>query len=364
MIVGSELVFARVGASELDPFLLAEGRTSGEEGYLVLSYPEECHDLLFLRGKEIRIAAHLRREYRFPLQPAAVRERFRQYRSDERTSLSFYTSSADSIRRFLSTFYYKSFLNMEIGLLGRKQRGELASRVEGEQWLVELDRFPPADLLSGTSPPTPLIKVQEVRCREELRTLLTGMASGRLVLYDLERNLEMLRLKTQWAAPRPAGDGSQPTSRVEVENPPAEPSRTEPRKEESATTPFPRIELAGPVRHTGRGCERHFDILIRRFRKGASHILGMKYHALEERAEKEVQAREPDFQLNRLSGETAHLVLQVMQIIAKKAALFKRSQIRCMTLTLVAEFYSAHYEALEQNNVLAAVEEFYRELRH
>jgi hypothetical protein len=34
-----------------------------------------------------------------------------------------------------------------------------------------------------------------------------------------------------------------------------------------------------------------------------------------------------------------------------------------MTLTLVAEFYSAHHEVLEENNQLAAVEDLYKKLR-
>ena len=157
MITGSQLVFSNVPACQLDPFLVSEGRVSGEEGFLVITYPEGCHDLLFLRGKEIRIATHLRPEYRFPLQPVAVRERYRRYRSDSRTLLSFYLSPSESIRRFLSTFYYKSFLNVELDLLGRKQRQELASRTEGGQWLVELDTSPLASPPAGASPPAPLI---------------------------------------------------------------------------------------------------------------------------------------------------------------------------------------------------------------
>ena len=133
MIVGSELVFTRVPASELDPFLMVEGRTSGDEGYVVISYPEACHDILFLRGGEIRTGAHFRREYRFPLGQDAVRERYRRYRSDERTSVSFYLSTPDAIRRLVSTFYYKSFLNIDLGLLGRRQRAEVAACAEGEQ---------------------------------------------------------------------------------------------------------------------------------------------------------------------------------------------------------------------------------------
>jgi hypothetical protein len=366
MIKGSELVFCSVPASQLDPFLIAEGRSSGEEGYVVISYPEKCHDLLFLRGREIRIGAHLRREYRFPLRADAVRERYRQYRTDARTSLSFYLSSSDSIRRFLSTFYYKSFLNVELGLLAKKQRGELARRTDGEQWLVELDRFPPADLSPERSPPPPLIQVQEVSDKEELHSLLTAMTSGRLVLYDLDRNLEMLRMKTRWTLSSPSGGTGQRSSSVEAESSSPGPLQEEPRvntPEASASPPEPRIQLAGPVRHPAKGCGRHFDILFRRFRRGASQLLGMKYHALEERAEKEVQATEPGFHLNRLSKESAPLVLQVMQIIAGKAPLLKRSEIRCMTLTLVAEFYSAHHEVLEENNQLVAVEDFYRRLK-
>ena len=89
----------------------------------------------------------------------------------------------------------------------------------------------------------------------------------------------------------------------------------------------------------------------------------MKYHALEEKAEKKVQVSDPGFRLERLSGESASLVLQLMKTIVRKAPVLKRSQIRCMTITLVAEFYSTHYEVLERNNVLAAVEDFYRKLK-
>ncbi|MGB6120441.1 MAG: hypothetical protein WBG80_00910 [Bacteroidota bacterium] len=365
MITGSKLVFSNVPACQLDPFLMAEGRISGEEGFVVISYPEGCHDLLFLRGKEIRIATHLRPEYRFPLQPDAVRDRYRRYRSDSRTVLSFYLSPSDSIRRFLSTFYYKSFLNIELDLLGRRQRQVLAAKTEGEQWLVELDRSPLARTSTASSL-VPSIEIQEVRKREELQSLLTGMTSGRLILYDLERNLEMLRMKTQCATIHsPAGDGTSSASgeaRGPAGSPVAGADREEDRRS-SMAPPAPRIELAGPVRHPERGCERHFDILFRRFRKQASQLLGMKYHALEAKAEKEVQASEPGFRLERLSGESATLVLQVIQIIAKKAPILKRSHIRCMTITLVAEFYSAHYEVLEQNNVLTAVEDFYRKLK-
>jgi len=208
MITGSELVFSNVPACQADPFLIAEGRSSGDEGYLVISYPEGCHDLLFLRGREVRIGAHLRREYRFPLQPDAVRERYGQYRSDKGTVLSFYLSPSDSIRRFLSTFYYTSSLNIELAVLGRKQRQELSARAQGEHWLVELDRFPPAGPLPISPSQRVTIEIQEVKKREELASLLSGMTSGRLILYNLERNLEMLRMKTQCAALRPSASPS------------------------------------------------------------------------------------------------------------------------------------------------------------
>ena len=357
MLSESQLVFGQVPASQLDPFLLAEGRNSDEEGYVVILYPERSCDLLFLKGEEIRLAAHLTDDYRFAVQQAAVQARFRQYRSDSRSLLWFFLAPAESIRRFSSTLFYTPFLNVQLESLGRRQRHELLMNIKRKQCLVELADF------NGF---IPTIELQAVETNEELQSLAPRLTEGRLMLYDLERNVEMLRMKSQCAVVRPGGEsgevaGSGPVhSSPEVVVPPQDPNHVPSPTGHAVRTP---IELAGPVKHPEKGCLRHFEVLFRRFRKQAAQLLGMRYHSLEAKAEKHVRASHPEFHLERLSEKSAPLVLQVMEFVTRKAPVFKRSHLKCMTITLVAEFYSAHYDTLERNKCLDGMEDFYTRLK-
>ena len=191
MINGAVEIIAGVPGKHLDPLLLAQSQTTDSINLMVIAYEmpnpivkEKVFDLLFLRGSNIFDCARMNQDLRFRLQVEKVITTFKSRSSDEGTRIHFYKASQEQVEQFRSTFYYEPCLKIQLESLTRKSVQKLLSNSTCGHGIIECNDFAQA---------IPKIDLQEIRSLQELISYVPASMKGRLLLYDIDKNNELIQ---------------------------------------------------------------------------------------------------------------------------------------------------------------------------
>ncbi len=99
--------------------------------------------------------------------------------------------------------------------------------------------------------------------------------------------------------------------------------------------------------------------LVDEFRTQTMSILGRKGQVVFESCERQLRKQAPQFRSDEIDHETAILAIDLIDAVVREAPLLKRSKLRGITLTLIADLYNKHFEALNRHGLIPRVEEVY-----
>ena len=191
MINGAVEIIAGVPGKHLDPLLLAQSQTTDSINFMVIAYDIPSHlaqerffDLLFLRGSRIFDCARMNQDLRFRLQVEKVISTFKQRSGDDGTRIHLYKASHDSMEQFRSTFYYEPCLKIQLESLTKKSVQKLLANTVCRHGLIECNDFYQT---------IPKIVLQEIRSSQELTNYVPSSMKGRLLLYDIDKNNELIQ---------------------------------------------------------------------------------------------------------------------------------------------------------------------------
>jgi len=191
MINGATEIIAGVPGKHLDPLLLAQSQTTDSINLMVITYEipnplvkEKFFDLLFLRGSRIFDCARMNQDLRFRLQVEKVISTFKQRSGDDGTRIHLYKSSQDSMEQFRSTFYYEPCIKIQLESLTKKSVQKLLANTVCRHGIIECNDF---------SQIIPKIVLQEIHSSQELISYVPSSMKGRLLLYDIDKNNELIQ---------------------------------------------------------------------------------------------------------------------------------------------------------------------------
>ncbi|MGD1045369.1 MAG: hypothetical protein ABR936_08600 [Bacteroidota bacterium] len=191
MINGAVEIIAGVPGKHLDPLLLAQSQTTDSINLMVIAYgipnplvKEKFFDLLFLRGSNIYDCARMNQDIRFRLQVEKVIATFKLRSSDEGTMIHFYKASQELMEQFRSTFYYEPCLKIQLESLSKKSVQKLLSNSTCRHGIIERNDFAQS---------VPNIDLQEIRSSQDLISYIPTSMKGRLLLYDIDKNNELIQ---------------------------------------------------------------------------------------------------------------------------------------------------------------------------
>jgi hypothetical protein len=191
MINGATEIIAGVPGKHLDPLLLAQSQTTDTINFMVIAYEIPSHlaqerffDLLFLRGSRIFDCARMNQDLRYRLRVERVISTFKQRSGDDGTRIHLYKASHDSMEQFRSTFYYEACLKIQLESLTKKSVQKLLANTICRHGIIECNDF---------SQTIPKIILQEIRSSQELISYVPSSMKGRLLLYDIDKNNEIIQ---------------------------------------------------------------------------------------------------------------------------------------------------------------------------
>jgi hypothetical protein len=193
MINGAKQIIGAVPGIHLDPLLLVQSQSGESTGFIMIGYqrhtgleqsaPSTFFDLFFFRGPEIYDCARMNQDVRFQLQLDVALETFRRHRTDHGALVYLFTSSADDLRRFQSTLYYEPCLKIQLEGLSRKRISLLLKTTGCQRGIIECNGFD--DL-------APSVDLQEISSFDDIAQYRPPLKRGRLLLYDIEKNKELV----------------------------------------------------------------------------------------------------------------------------------------------------------------------------
>jgi hypothetical protein len=191
MINGAVEIIAGVPGKHLDPLLLAQSQTTDSINLMVIAYEipnpivkEKFFDLLFLRGSNIFDCARMNQDIRFRLQVDKIISTFKSRSSEEGTKIHFYKASQEQVEHFRSTFYYEPCLKIQLDSLSKKSVQKLLSNSTCRHGIIEYNDF---------SQSIPKIDLQEIHSSQELVSHVPASMKGQLLLYNIEKNSELIQ---------------------------------------------------------------------------------------------------------------------------------------------------------------------------
>jgi len=200
MINGAQEIIGGVPGHHLDPLLLAKSQTRDSIGFIMIAYeqianseidpvsnpnqPFRFYDLFFFKGPLIYECARLNQDLRFKLNIDTALKTFNQFRELQSTKIFLYQASEEVILRFRSTFYYEPCLKVHIESLTKKQILTLLKTSRCQKGIIECNEF---------TQMRPAIQLVEVYSQEQLANFNPTLKHGRLLLYDVEKNREIIR---------------------------------------------------------------------------------------------------------------------------------------------------------------------------
>lgn len=200
MINGAEEIISGVPGQNLDPTLLARSQAREGAGFIMISYshprPEgqpgepslsgerKYYDILFLKGPVIYDCVRINQDLRFRLGGDNAIKTFRENRDRNDTRISLFSAPDDVIDRFRATFYYEPCLKVHIGALTNRQITALLRTSRCSRGIVECNEF---------VRPVPEIHLSDIFSFDQLQNYLPSLKRGRLLLYDIEKNKEIIK---------------------------------------------------------------------------------------------------------------------------------------------------------------------------
>ena len=191
MINGAVEIIAGVPGKNLDPLLLARSQTPDSISLMLIAYEtslnhveDRCYDLLFLRGQQIYDCARMTGNLRFRLPVEKIVANFKSRYCDEGTRIHLFKVPNDSIEQFRSTFYYSPSLKIRLESLTKKQIQKLLNNTDCGHGIVEHDDYVQR---------VPKITLMEYHSLQELTAYVPPSLKGQLYLYDIEKNMELLK---------------------------------------------------------------------------------------------------------------------------------------------------------------------------
>ncbi len=199
MINGATQIIGGVSGQNLDPLLLAKSQTRDSTGFIMITYHisadevqpnadsissgKKFYDLLFFKGSAVYECARLNQDLRFVVNGETALKTFEAHRNDSLTLVYLFQAPEEVILRFRSTFYYEPCLKVQIGYLSKKQIITLLKSSRCRRGIVECNEF------TGSAP---AIHLTEIRSEEELSAFNPTLRQGRLLLYDVDKNREII----------------------------------------------------------------------------------------------------------------------------------------------------------------------------
>lgn len=209
MINGATQIIGGVPGRHLDPLLLAQSQARDSVGFIMITYerqptqedlrPSRFYDLLFFRGPEIFECARLNQDLRFQLHHEVVIQTFKDLGRDERTRVFLFLASDELLHRFRSTFYYEPCLKVQVEALSKKQVVTLLKSTACRRGIIECNEF--TDL-------APSLDLSEISSPEDIIQYRPKFKHGRILLYDTEKNKELVRERYSFHSKRRAHPSS------------------------------------------------------------------------------------------------------------------------------------------------------------
>jgi hypothetical protein len=186
MLNGATQIIGGISGMHIDPLLLAQSQDGDAVGYIVVAHeaPRNTFDVLFIHGPTIVECARMTPDSRFPVDVDTVRSTFFEHR---RTSKIFlFLCAAHEIERYMATLHAEPCLKVHVNAISRRQIRSLIKATGCRNGILERNIF-------QMQPPR--IELVEIDPQGALPQFKTGLKSGRLLLYDLEKSQD-LKVKT------------------------------------------------------------------------------------------------------------------------------------------------------------------------
>jgi len=90
--------------------------------------------------------------------------------------------------------------------------------------------------------------------------------------------------------------------------------------------------------------------------------MGPRYGRVLREAERSVRALNPDFDLDRLTDDTAPLIAELIESMVNRSVFYQRPSLRKAACLLIADVYEKQYEALDAIGELRRLEDIYYRL--
>jgi len=194
MINGATQIIAGVPGRHLDPLLLAQSQTMDSVGFIMIAYQRQStdegqllsrfYDLLFFRGPEIFECARLNQDLRFQLHQEVAFETFANFGRDDGTRVFLFLASEELLHRFRSTFYYEPCLKVQVKALSKKQIITLLKSTGCQRGIIECNEFTQL---------SPSMELLEIGSPEDIIQYQAKFKHGRILLYDTEKNKELVQ---------------------------------------------------------------------------------------------------------------------------------------------------------------------------
>lgn len=146
--------------------------------------PLRFYDLLFFRGPEIFECARLNQDLRFQLHQEVAFRTFKNFAHENDTRVFLFLASDDLLHRFRTTFYYEPCLKVQVKALSKKQIITLLKSTGCQRGIIECNEFTQL---------APTIELLTISSADDILQYQPRFKNGRILLYDTEKNKELVQ---------------------------------------------------------------------------------------------------------------------------------------------------------------------------
>lgn len=210
MINGATQIIAGVPGKHLDPLLLAQSQSRDSVGFIMIAYQRQSteglpaprfYDLLFFRGPEIFECARLNQDLRFQLHQQVAFQTFNNFGRDGDSRVFLFLATDELLHRFRSTFYYEPCLKVQVKALSKKQIITLLKSTGCQRGIIECNEFTQV---------APSLELLEISSPDDIIQYQPKFKHGRILLYDTEKNKELVQERYSVQSKRLAHPSSGP----------------------------------------------------------------------------------------------------------------------------------------------------------
>ena len=196
MINGALQIIGDVPGKHLDPLLLAQSQWNDSLGFMMIAYSKPSpnqdttaspfYDLFFLRGSHIYECARMNCDLRFQLHLEVALQTFKQSGREDSTRVYLFAAAGEIVDRFRSTFIYEPCLKVQLEGLSKKQIHALLTGTKCKKGIIECNEF--IQIL-------PSLDLKDVASIDDLAQYSPPFKHGRILLYDIEKNKELIEVR-------------------------------------------------------------------------------------------------------------------------------------------------------------------------